>query len=48
MLFMHCITINNNYLPLTGLLTLLQWTIHNTYATLTGTGDRSEYTVESN
>ena len=26
MLFMH----NNKYLPLTGLLTLLQWTIHNT------------------
>ena len=26
MLFMH----NNKYLPLTGILTLLQWTIHNT------------------
>ena len=26
MLFLH----NNKYLPLTGLLTLLQWTIHNT------------------
>ena len=31
MLFMH----NNKYLPLTGLLTLPQWTIHNTACTVT-------------
>ena len=32
MLFMH----NNKYLALTGLLTLLQWTIHNTSCMLNG------------
>ena len=39
MLFMH----NNKYLPLTGLLTLLQWTIHNTACIVLHPGFRLEF-----